>query len=225
MTFDASYLAKCTGMIYVPDKVGFLFHDDPHHMIYETGGSLHRQQITDAETKSLTWTHLFNLPPDTKDICFTRYKAQGRVILTFFLACSKSVSARTQDGRLLWSFSGAFTGMVRDINPRSITVDEKEKNLYVCDSANKCIQIISTDGVYQGNLVEYGQYGLGTPARLKWHNDSDSLLIVHSVDNDNHMSVVKVQSKNVDTSSGWICLKILFYLSASMIILYLLSIL
>ena len=222
--FDASNLAKCTGRIDVQDEVGFLLHDDPGHVICEIGDSLYRRQIADAKTMSHPWTRLCNLPQDRKDMCLMRDKDKDDMI--FFLACPKAVSAWNQDDRLLWSFSGAPTGMGLDINPTSITVDQEEQKLYVCDLANRCIQIISTDGVYLGSLVKSGKYGLGRLKLLRWCTDTDSLLIVHRKAYDNHVSVVKVQSKkeHMATSSGWTYLKIILCLSASMIMLYLLSI-
>ena len=126
-------------------------------------------------------------------MCFIRHK-QGDDI-TFFCACVQRVDAIKLDKGLLWSFSGASTGMVRDIQPASITVNEKEQELYVCDSANSCIQIISTDGVYQGRLVKYNESGLGRPEIIRWNKQIESLLIVHGKDNTKYLSVLKI---NVD---------------------------
>ena len=122
----------------------------------------------------------FTLPDDRKDMCFIRNQCTEKLSMTFFVAQSREVSAWNQDGRLLWSFSGAPTGMELEIQPCSITVNQEEQRLYVCDEANCCIQIISTDGVYQGSLVKNGEYGLGTPTLSKWYKDTSSLLVVHA---------------------------------------------
>ena len=113
--------------------------------------------------------------------------------MIFFLAWYDAVSARKKDGRLLWSFSGAPSGMLRDIQPTSITVDQEKQKLYVCDGANECIQIISTDGVYQGSLVKYRESGLGRSELIKWHKQTESLLIVHEKDGAKYLSVVKLK--------------------------------
>ena len=79
-----------------------------------------------------------------------------------------------------------------DIRPTSITVPDYQQKLYVCDAANNCIQIISTDGVYQGCLLRCGQSGFGKPKIVRWCQNKMSFLIVHEKDNNKYLSVLKV---------------------------------
>ena len=130
---------------------------------------------------------------DRKDMCFLEDQDMEELSMTLFFACSDEVLALNHQGGFLWSFSGAPLGMVYGIKPTSITADQKRENLYVCDSANKCIQIISTDGVYQGCLVRRGEYELGIPTFLKWNKDTNSLLVVHTKQNGNHVSILTIQ--------------------------------
>ena len=193
MLFEISNLAKWTGKsvaIKGDVSIGTLYADPPYHVIRQDGRVLYR-----AETIQMSdpWTELYCLPSDLKEMCFIRHKDIEDMI--FYLACYKAVCARKKDGSLLWSFSGAPTGMVRDIEPTSITVDREKQKLYVSDSANECIQIISTDGVYQGCLVKYYKSGLGRPYLIRWYKQIESLLIVHEKDDAKYLSVLKL---NVD---------------------------
>ena len=144
--------------------------------------------------------------------------------MLLFLACPEEVSASDQAGRLLWSFGGTPSGKGRDIKPTSITVDQEEQKLYVCDSANQCIQIISTDGVYQGHLVKRGECGLGTPTLSRWCKDGTSLLVVHYKNDRHYASILKVQrkKKHVATSSWWTYCLPIFFLIVYLIIIDLL---
>ena len=191
--FDTSDLAKWTGKsVTLKENLSnsTLYADPPYHVIRQYGRVLYRTEISQM---SDLWTELYYLLPDVTDMCFIRHKDIEDMI--FFLAHYKAVSARKKDHRLLWSFSGAPTGMVRDIEPISITVDREKQKLYVSDSANECIQIISTDGVYQGSLVKYRESGLGRSELIRWHKQTESLLIVHEKDGAKYLSVVKL---NVD---------------------------
>ena len=188
--FDTSNLAKWTGKSVTLKKnlsIGTLYADPPHHMIRRDGRVLYR---TATRLMADPWTELYYLPPDVKDMCFIRHKDIEDMI--FFLAHYKAVSARKKDRRLLWSFSGAPIGMVRDIEPMSITVDWEKQKLYVSDSANECIQIISTDGVYQGSLVKYYESGLGRPELIRWYKQIQSLLIVHEKNGAKYLSVLQL---------------------------------
>ena len=199
--FEVSNLAKSTGSIDVKGEGRSLFLDDPGHLIGEVNGSLRRQKITDAETMSNNWAHLCHLPPQKRDLCFIRNKNK----MLLFMTCPEEVSARDQNGRVIWSFSGAPTGMGRDIRPTSITVDQEEQKLYVCDSANQCIQIISTNGVYQGRLVKRGEYGLGTPTISRWCKDGSFLLIFIYKNDRHYASILKIKShKEHVASSSWL---------------------
>ena len=188
--FDTSDLAKWTGRSVTVKgdvNIGTLYADPLHHVIRQDGRALY---LTETRMMSDPWTELYYLPSDVTDMCLIRNKDTGDMI--FFLACSKAVSARKKDGLLLWSFSGASAGMEVDINPASITVDQEKQKLYVCDSANRCIQIISTDGVYLGSLVKYYESGLGTPDLIRWYRQVESLLIVHQKDITKYLSVLKL---------------------------------
>ena len=188
--FDTSNLAKWTGKSVTLKKnlsIRTLYADPPYHVIRRDGPVLYR---TATRLMADPWTELYYLPSDVQDMCFIRHKDIEDMI--FFLAHYKAVSARKKDRRLLWSFSGAPTGMRSDIQPTNITVDQEKQKLYVCDSANLCIQIISTDGVYQGSLVKYYESGLGRPELIRWYKQIQSLLIVHEKDGAKYLSVIKL---------------------------------
>ena len=210
---EISNLAKCCETIDVRSEVGALYLDPPDHILRESIGTSsletkilgsqfsftdvrkHTSWLEYAKINSLSQARpfLFTLPGDRKDMCFIRNQCTEELSMTFFVAQSREVSAWNPDGRLLWSFSGAPTGMGLEIQPCSITVNQEEQRLYVCDEANRCIQIISTDGVYQGSLVKNGEYGLGTPTLSKWYKDTSSLLVVHAKKNRSYVSILKIK--------------------------------
>ena len=190
MFFEISNLAKWTGKsvtLKENTKIGTLYADPPYHVIRQDGRFLFR---TENRLMSDSWTELYCLPSDVKDMCFIRHK-QGDNI-TFFCACAQRVAAVNLHTGFVWSFSGAPTGMIIDIEPTGIAVDQEKQKLYVCDSANQCIQIISTDGVYQGCLVEYYEYGSGSLDLIRWYKQIQSLLIVHERDDTKYLSAIKL---------------------------------
>ena len=191
---EVSNLAKCCESINAISKVAKLYLDPPDRVLFET---INTNFLQYAKIDAFSWAKrfAFRLPEDRKDMCFIKDKDAEDPSMRFFLACTEEVSAWNQDGHLLWSFSGAPTGIERDIKPTSITVNEKEQKLYVCDSENRCIKIISTDGVYQGSLVKYDEYGLGFDRLLRWCADTDSLLIVHWKEFTNHVCFLKVMKQ------------------------------
>ena len=183
-------MAKCCETINVGSKVTKLYLDFPDRVFFETTDCVFLGYAKiDALSRAIQF--LFRLPEERKDMCFTKDKDAEDPSMRFFFACTEEVSAYDQRGGFLWSFSGTPAGMLRDINPTSITVNKEEEKLYVCDSANRCIQVISTNGVYQGILVKYDEYGLGSPKLLRWCTDTDSVLIVYGKDCDNHVCILK----------------------------------
>ena len=88
------------------------------------------------------------------------------------------IYARNLANILLWNIEGAIDGQ-KEIRCVSVTTDGRG-HLFVCDEANKCIQLFSTDGLYICRLIGRGEHGLGEPFLVRWCKKTSSLIIAHS---------------------------------------------
>ena len=90
---------------------------------------------------------------------------------------TRGLFAQNRDGKLLWRIQGAVGGkdMIQCV---SVTTDDCG-HLFVCDMANQCIQMFSTDGLYLGCLVKKGEHGIGEPKHVRWCKKTSSLIVVH----------------------------------------------
>ena len=110
------------------------------------------------------------------DMCFINGNKRETVICCY--SGLSGIYARNWSNRLLWSVEGAVDGK-KEINCVSVATDGRG-HLFVCDEANKCIQLFSRDGLYIGRLIKSGEHGLGVPGLVRWCKKTSSLIIAHS---------------------------------------------
>ena len=90
----------------------------------------------------------------------------------------RGIYARSLANQLLWNIEGAIDRQ-QEIRCVSVATDGRG-HLFVCDEANKCIQLFSTDGLYICRLIGRGEHGLGEPFLVRWCKKTSSLIIAHS---------------------------------------------
>ena len=87
---------------------------------------------------------------------------------------------------------GALGDMKHPLYPAGVTTDGLE-HLFVCDTNNRCVQHFSaTDGRYQGSVMKYDDRNLGSPMRIRWCDDTASLVVVTSDDSGWYVDVLKL---------------------------------
>ena len=111
-----------------------------------------------------------------KDMCLVT-KKEGEVLICLFDGAD-GIYATNWSNQLLWGVEGTVGGK-KEIKCVSVATDGAG-NLFVCDGANTCIQLFSTDGLYIGCLVRQGEHGLGEPRLVRWCKKSSSLIVAHS---------------------------------------------
>ena len=109
-------------------------------------------------------------------MCFIKENKRETVICLY--SGLSGIYARNWYKQLLWSVEGAVDGKT-EIRCVSVATDGRG-HLFVCDEANECIQLFSTDGLYIGCLVRQGEHGLGEPRLVRWCKKSSSLIVAHS---------------------------------------------
>ena len=65
-------------------------------------------------------------------------------------------------------------------------------HLFICDTANDCIQIFYTDGTYMCQVDCNGKLELGTPMRVAWSKTESALVVAHRVNDKCFVSVLNV---------------------------------
>ena len=110
------------------------------------------------------------------DVCFVEENKKEIVICLY--SGSGGIYARDWSNKFLWDIEGAISGQ-NAIKCISIATDGRG-HLFVCDQANSCIQLFSTDGLYIGCLVRCGEHGIGEPRIVRWCKKSSSLVVAHS---------------------------------------------
>ena len=135
---------------------------------------------------TMTRTQLTNV----RDMCLVQNG--GNLLL---VATGDGVHAyNTKNDNLEWSVEGKLPGMACRIEPQGLTTDGRG-HLFVCDTFNSCIQMFSADGTYLHPLLSQGEQGLGQPWGVRWSKSTQSLVVVHKIENHiiYHVSIIKVQ--------------------------------
>ena len=109
------------------------------------------------------------------DMCFIKENKRETVICLY--SGLSGIYARNWSNKLLWSVDGAVDGKT-EIRCVSVATDGRG-HLFVCDEANQCIQLFSTDGLYIGRLIKCGEHLLGVPRLVRWCKKTSSLIIAH----------------------------------------------
>ena len=75
--------------------------------------------------------------------------------------------------KLKWYASGNQYGLDKWMNAVGITSNGRGQ-LFVCDTSNNCIQMMSMDGTFLGTVLR-----LENPQRIRWCCKTSSLVIAH----------------------------------------------
>ena len=81
-------------------------------------------------------------------------------------------------GKIRWQVKGRLAGMRNWMTTRGIDTDGRG-HLFVCDTANQCIQLFSLNGDYLGVLLRSGEQYLGTPFGIRWCCMTGSAIVLH----------------------------------------------
>ena len=169
----------------------------------------------DREIEDLSWRWIIAAPtnqdmndipvvPETMQDYLNRYQrsfrdmccaCEGRVKI-FSLGCNhyvKFVSAYSAKAKTLWTLPDFQPdGMKHEMNPSGITTDGRG-HLFICDTANECIQIFDTDGTYLCPVDCNGKLKLGPPERIDWSETESALVVTHTGYKKCFISVLNVQ--------------------------------
>ena len=124
------------------------------------------------------------------DMCFVDDGARQLLIVA---AGGKGLFAyNTYTDKLEWEVGGLLAGNKEDIQTTGVTADER-RHLFVTDFGNYCIQMFSVvDGQYLGCLMKDVET-LGKPGRLRWCENTTSLLTAHLFESKGYLNVIKVR--------------------------------
>ena len=81
-------------------------------------------------------------------------------------------------GNKRWEVRGMLAGMQKPMTAHGIDTDG-QGHLFVCDTANQCIQMFSFNGEYLGVLLKSRDLCLGTPLRICWCRDTYSAVVLY----------------------------------------------
>ena len=95
---------------------------------------------------------------------------------------TRGVAMYTRDFlRHEWRVAGKPFRLEKEIHAKTVTTDGRG-NIYLYDSANKCILLFHTDGTYRDVLVRESEYDLGSIRKIRWCRKSSALVVAHRVD-------------------------------------------
>ena len=123
-------------------------------------------------------------------MCFLKSKDNEYFVTTngYKGVFSYSAGADGQDAE--WKMKGKLPGMRKESSLWGATTDSRG-HLLVCDTENRCIQMLSSDGKYMGAIFTEGEQGLGQPWRIHWCKDEPICFIVHKKDQDWCISMIQ----------------------------------
>ena len=113
-----------------------------------------------------------------QDMCFVTHGEKDLLVTTHNYGGVHAYVAGTNE--LEWRVSN--TGgrhQPGGINAVGITSNGRGQ-LFICDVANGCIQMFSTDGTFLGTVLKSGDQMLGNPLKIRWCNKTRSLLVAHN---------------------------------------------
>ena len=130
------------------------------------------------------------------DICCVKYRFNTNLIIT--ANGERGITAYTmantfvKTGCLEWKHEGVIPGTELEMNACAVAADSHGR-VFVCDSANRCIQLFSIDGKYLGEVL-WSEIR-GTPSAIRWYNDLSCLAITsYDFENDTRcILIVKVE--------------------------------
>ena len=125
----------------------------------------------------------------TQDMCCT--KIGGKTLLLTTSGFGGTIQAyNASNNNVDWIVEGRLPGMRNAIKPHGITTDG-QGHLFVCDSANKCIQMFSVDSEYMGGVMKEETQRFDQLSAIWWSVAASSLILVHRDSHTCSISTIK----------------------------------
>ena len=113
----------------------------------------------------------------TQDMCCT--KIGGKTLLVTTSGFGGTMQAyNAANNNVEWIVEGRLPGMRIAMKPHGVTTDG-QGHLFVCDSANKCIQMFGVDSEYMGGVVKEETQHFDQLCAIWWSLGTSSLILVH----------------------------------------------
>ena len=123
-----------------------------------------------------------------RDMCCVTCGKKDLLITTH--GCGGVHAYFTGTNVLMWYFGGSHPVIDKWINAVGVTTNGRGQ-LFICDTNNSCIQMLSTNGRFLGTVLRSGNQGLGNPERIKWCKKANSLVIAHEKQGVFNISVIQ----------------------------------
>ena len=113
-----------------------------------------------------------------QDMCFVTDGEKDLLVTTHNHGGVHAYIAGTDE--LEWRVSNTGSGLQPGgMKAVGITSDGRGQ-LFICDAANCCIQMFSANGTFLGTVLRCGDQMLGNPLKIRWCNQTRSLLVAHN---------------------------------------------
>ena len=97
---------------------------------------------------------------------------------------------RLYTGELQWNDMGKMPGTEKVMNACGVATDRRG-HIFVCDSANECIQFFSPDGRYLGEA--FRKQGRGRPHHIRWFEHVSRPVVTYELAGKWSIHVIKVE--------------------------------
>ena len=156
--------------------------------------------------REIRWLDCSTCPPQPVDTsCVTHKKGNQIYDMCHFMDAGEPILVATHgvlglyaydtfENEVLWTAKGRCAGMEQEMNARGLATDELG-HLFVSDSNNTCIHVISTDrNQYLGTLVKEENQDLV----ICWCNSIASLLVAYTLDRKTyHVNLIRDTSLEI----------------------------
>ena len=179
--FDVPDLYKCTFSVTEDKyKPGKMCTGSPKELLYEDLAYLGTLEKLECSKLPLLREQYIQLTESKKvrDLCYVKDENNKAIMVCLYDVCHEIFAQELENGGLIWKLQGAIGGKLV-LKLVSITTDNRG-HIFACDTANECIQLFSTTGIYVGCFVAKGQHGIKMPKLARWCNKSSSLIVIHS---------------------------------------------
>ena len=97
----------------------------------------------------------------------------------------------TENDEMVWGLKGNLPRMKEQIMAEGVAADGNGR-LFVSDESNRCIHIVTVEGLYAGVLLKEGEQKLGRPRLIHWCSETSSLIVAHIIDEQYCISKIEV---------------------------------
>ena len=184
--YDVSNLhTKLHSSLVAPDYPGRMCPSSPGILVYAS---------CRPGRQVVRWLDCSSFPPTYKDVrtniqvqftsnqfigdmCLITHGKKDLLVTTHSHAGVHAYIAGTDE--LVWHVSSTINGYLPgSMNAVGVTTNGRGQ-LFVCDTNNSCIQMLSRNGTFLGSVLSSGDRGLGNPMRVRWCRKRESLVVAH----------------------------------------------